>query len=198
MPKVDTTLAQLSKSMVFSKLDANSGIKLSGNLNSAAKFPWQLIWGCWLPSLLPLGGLFQQTAVRNFQHTWNISVEVLSDLPGVLCHVDDVLNYGKDKEEYNSRLHTTLQRIKAAGITLNRDNCLFNQTPTDNIPRSSDQSEWYFPRSKETAAIQKMATHTSVLELRYFMGMVNWMNKFFPNIAQISKPLRDVLSTKVT
>ena len=33
-------------------------------------------------------------------------------------------------------------------------------------------------------------------ELQRFMGMVNQMMKFSPNIAQISKPLRELLSTK--
>ena len=62
------------------------------------------------------------TAPEIFQHKMN---EVLSDLPGVLCHIDV---YGKDTE-HNTRLHATLQRIKTAGITLNENTCHF----TDNI-----------------------------------------------------------------
>jgi len=50
---------------------------------------------------------------------------VLSDLPGVLCHVDDVLVYGKDPAEHESRFQATLQRIQAAGITLNESKCCF-------------------------------------------------------------------------
>ena len=41
-----------------------------------------------------------------------------------------------------------------------------------------------------------MTPPSSVTELRRFMGMVNQMTKFSPNIAQISKPLRELLSTK--
>ena len=42
-----------------------------------------------------------------------------------------------------------------------------------------------------------MTAPTSVTELRCFMGMVNQMSKFPPNIAHVSKPLRDLLSSKV-
>jgi len=49
---------------------------------------------------------------------------------------------------------------------------------------------------RKTAAISAMKAPSSVTELRRFMGMVNQMSKFSPNIAQISKPLHDLLSTK--
>ena len=41
-----------------------------------------------------------------------------------------------------------------------------------------------------------MTPPTSVTELRRFMGMIKQMNKFSPNIAHISKPLRELLSSK--
>jgi len=41
-----------------------------------------------------------------------------------------------------------------------------------------------------------MKAPSSVTELRRFMGMVNQMSKFSPNIAKISKPLCDLISTK--
>ena len=51
--------------------------------------------------------------------------KVQRGLPGVLCHVDDVLVYGKDAVEHETRLHATLKRIKEAGITLNENKCQF-------------------------------------------------------------------------
>ena len=41
----------------------------------------------------------------------------------------------------------------------------------------------------KTAAIQQMETLKSVSELRRFLGMVNQLGKFSPNIADLSKPL---------
>ena len=36
----------------------------------------------------------------------------------------------------------------------------------------------------------------SLTELKQFMGMVNQLGKFTPNIAKLSQPLRELLSTK--
>ena len=52
---------------------------------------------------------------------------VLLGLPGVLCHVDDVLAFGKDQTEHEARLHATLKEIQAAGITLIETKCQFHQ-----------------------------------------------------------------------
>ena len=54
--------------------------------------------------------------------------EVLSGLPGILCHVDDILVCGKDATEHKSRLQATLKKIQSAGITLNVGKCQFYQS----------------------------------------------------------------------
>ena len=41
-----------------------------------------------------------------------------------------------------------------------------------------------------------METPKSVSELHRFLGMVNQLGKFSPNIAELSKPLRELLSAK--
>ena len=44
---------------------------------------------------------------------------ILSGLEGVLCLMDDVLVFGKDKEEHDVRLTAALESIKTVGATLN-------------------------------------------------------------------------------
>ena len=48
----------------------------------------------------------------------------------------------------------------------------------------------------KTSAISAMPAPTPVLDLRRFMGMVNQMGKFSPHMAELSQPLRELLSTK--
>ena len=49
---------------------------------------------------------------------------------------------------------------------------------------------------QKTAAISKMASPKSTTELRRFMVMVNQLGKFSPQIAELSKPMRELLSSK--
>ena len=59
---------------------------------------------------------------------------ILSELAGVVCQMDDVLIFGQDREEHDVRLEAALTQIKSAGITLNKDKCLFGRE--DTVPRS--------------------------------------------------------------
>ena len=120
MPKVDTTLAQLAWAKVFSKLDANSGfwqIPSAKQSRVLTTFINPYSWFCF--NKLPFG---ISSAPEIFQCRMN---DLLSALPEVLCHVDDILIYGKDAAEHESRLHATLERIQAAGVTVNESNVSF-------------------------------------------------------------------------
>lgn len=48
----------------------------------------------------------------------------------------------------------------------------------------------------KTLAVLEMEKPRSVTELLQFMGMVNQVGKFTPKIAEISQPLRELLSSK--
>jgi len=53
---------------------------------------------------------------------------ILAGLPGIVCHIDDILVFSGNQEEHDSRLRTALQTIQQAGLTLNSSKCVFNQT----------------------------------------------------------------------
>ena len=49
----------------------------------------------------------------------------LEGLQGVACLMDDILVHGKTKEEHDTRLLRTLEKLLQHGITLNKDKCSF-------------------------------------------------------------------------
>ena len=122
MPKVDTTLAQLTGATMFSKLDANSGLwQIPLATESRLLTTFITPYGRFCFNKLPFG-ITSAPEVSQCQMN-----EVLSDLPGVLCHIDDILIFGNTPDEHDSRLQAALERIKAAGITLNGEKCKFSQ-----------------------------------------------------------------------
>ena len=106
-------------------------------------------------------------------------------IPGVVCHVDDVLVSKKDKAEHNDRLHAVLQKIQAAGFTLNRDKCQFLCSRIVFLGHVIN-ANGISPDPRKAEAIQKMKSPTTVTELQRFMGMINQLNKFSPKITEIS------------
>jgi len=53
---------------------------------------------------------------------------IFDGLVGILCLMDVILIFGKDQKEHDIRLTVALERIQAAGVTLNKDKCQFNKT----------------------------------------------------------------------
>ena len=190
LPGVDETLAQLTGATVMSKLDANSGfwqIPLAKESRELTTFITP--FGRYCFNKLPFG---ISSAPEHFQKRMST---ILDGLVGVLCLMDDILIFGKDQKEHDVRLTTALERIQAAGVTLNKDKCEFNKTSLTFLGHTID-GKGISPDPQKTAAINKMASPKSTSELRCFMGMVNQLGKFSPRIAELSKPMRELLSSK--
>jgi hypothetical protein len=118
--------------------------------------------------------------------------QVLSGIDGALC-LDDVLVYGKDKKEHDDRLKAALKRIEAAGVTLNSNKCEFGKSQLKFLGLIIDEDGIRVDPEK-MSAITEMQPPTNISELRCFMGMVNQLGKFSPNLAD----LRQLLSKKST
>ena len=121
--------------------------------------------------------------------------EILQGIEGVVCLIDDVLVYGRTQEEHDKRLTRVLQKIATAGVTLNEDKCEISQTQVKFLGQLIDQHGIH-PDAAKVSAIKDMKAPTNITELRRFLGMVNQMGKFIPQLAEATKPLRELLSAK--
>ena len=190
LPKVDETLAQLSGATIFTRLDANSGFwQIPLSTDSRLLMTFITPYGRYCFNKLPFGIL---SAPEHFQRRMS---RILSGLPGVVCQMDDVLIFGRDRAEHDARLEAALTRIKHAGITLNKDKCAFGQEKLQFLGHVVDKNGISADPSK-VAAITKMKSPENISELRRFLGMVNQLGKFTPNLATITQPLRELLSKK--
>lgn len=129
------------------------------------------------------------------QHFQYRMAEVTEGLEGMICHIDDLLVWGRDQGEHDTRLHAVLQRLERAGITLHVDKCELSKTEVAFLGHIITPAGIH-PDPRKTEAISKMAEPTNVSELRSFLGMVNQLGRFIPQLAEKDKPLRDVLSKK--
>ena len=121
--------------------------------------------------------------------------QILEGQEGVLCHMDDILIFGGNQEEHDKRLHAVLQKITAAGATLNQEKCEFNKKHINFLGHVIDEKGISQDPHKTTAIIQTKQPKTTI-ELRRFLGMVNQLSKFTPKVAELSQPLHEILSNK--
>ena len=190
MPRVDDTLAQITNARFFTKLAAISGfwqIPLSSDSKLLTTFITP--FGRYCFNKLPFG---ISSAPEHFQKRMS---NILRGLEGVLCQTDDVLIFGKDIHEHDSRLTATLEKIQLAGVTLNPETCEFRKTRLKFLGHVIDR-DGIRADPEKTSAIRNMDPPRNVSELRRFMGMVNQLGKFSKKLAELSQPLRALLSTK--
>ena len=190
LPSVEEILTLLGDAKVFSKLDANSGfwqIKLARE--SALLTTFITSFGRYCFKRLPFGissapGVFQR---RIF--------EILNGIEGDVCMMDDVLVFGKDKEEHNRRLEMVLRKLSESKITLNREKCEFAQPEVKFLGQIIDQNGVH-PDPLKVKAVTDMPPPTNQTEARCFLGMTHQLSKFCPQWLDSAKPIRDLLTTK--
>ena len=190
LPSVDQVLGQMGEAKVFSKLDANSGfhqIKLSPDSQLLTTFISP--FGRYCYERLPFG---INSAPEHYQKQLQ---KVVGDLEGVACLMDDIVVFGKTEEEHNRRLEKCMQRLSAAGITLNKDKCKFNQKEIEFLGHVIGQ-HGIKAHSEKIKAIKEMEEPTDLKSLRRFLGMVNQMGKFLPQLSDETESLRGLLSPK--
>ena len=175
---------------MFSKIDANSGFwQIPLDKQSALLTTFITPFGRYHFNRLPFG---ITSAPEHFQRRMS---EVLSDLEGVVCLIDDVLVHGKSQEEHDHRLKKVLERVKQVGLTLNVDKCEFSKSCIKFLGQVIDESG-VSPDPDKTLAITQLEQPDNVTEVRRYLGMLNQMSKFVPNLSSKTKPLRDLISTK--
>ena len=190
MPTTEQTLAKLAGAKIVTKLDANSGFwqrKLSKNSKLHTTFITP--WGRHCYTRLPFG---ISSAPEHFQRTMH---RILEGLKGVECQMDDILVYGATIGEHDERVEAVLKRLEEANVTLNPEKCLFAQETVSFLGQLVGKHGIQADPAK-VEAVRQMKKPTNVAEIRRFLGMVNQLGKYIPNLAEKSKPLRDLLSDR--
>ncbi len=187
LPAVEQTLAQLAGARLFSKLDANSGFwQIPLSPESASLTTFITPQGRYCFHRLPFG---ITSAPEHFQRRMS---DLLSGFEGVVCMTDDVLVHGRTTEEHDQRLARVLRKLEQAGLTLNREKCRFSQTQVKFLGHVIDQ-DGIRPDPDKVKAIRSVQPPNNVGDVRRFLGMVNHLSKFSPNLAEKTQPLRELL-----
>ena len=112
-------------------------------------------------------------------------------------HMDDLLIFGSNKEEHDLRLSATLQWFEQVGVTLNPSKCVFATDHIKFLGRIVDKTGVQADPAKISANLQ-MDSPTNLSDLRQFLDMANQPGKFSPRLAEITQPLRELMSSKKT
>ena len=131
-----------------------------------------------------------------FQHKID---ETFNDIPNVFGIADDILviGYNKDRTDHDETVYKALKCCQDVNLKLNKEKCHFMCTA---IPFFSEivSRDGMEPDSRKISALTEMPAPKNKKELQAFLGIINYLSKFSPDMAEVCKPLRKLTSSKAT
>ena len=121
--------------------------------------------------------------------------QILADLEGTICLIDNILIFGKTQEEHDAWLTKVLEKLQTVGLTLNSNKCEFSKSQIKFLGQVRNNQVVSSDLDK-TKAILQMEQPKDATKVRCYLGMTNQLSKFSPDLASKTKPLHDLLSTK--
>jgi len=183
LPRITELLASLGGSVMWSKLDANSGFHQC-ILNPESKLLTTFItpWGRFCFKRMPFG---ISSGPEYFQRTME------SILEGVVCMMNDILVHGPSEAGHWRNLRSVLSAIKRSGMTLRVDKCELGKQEIKFLGHIISR-EGIKPDPEKIKAITEMSPPTTRKEAHRFIGMVNYLAEFSREIADLLAPINAI------
>ena len=146
-------------------------------------------------------GLYRPTrlmyGIASAPAIWQRTIEnILKDIPGVVVFLDDIRVSGTNMQDHLQKLRQVFSRLQKYNIRINVKKSEFLTDrihycgyviDKNGINKASDKIE----------AIANMPKPTNITELRSFLGMVHYYDRFVPNLSAILQPLNRLLEKNV-
>ena len=110
--------------------------------------------------------------------------------------VDDLLVWGKDDEEHDARLEQVLRRAREVNLKFNAKKCKIKQEEVPYVGHVLSKDGLKADPEK-IRAVKEMKPPANTKELKTFLGFIQYLGKFMPNMASESAPLRELLEKNV-
>ena len=169
------TIADFNKGYWMVELDPESR-KYTMMALDIGRFQW---------TRLPMGSIVAQDV---FQRKLD---GIFLDIPGVTGIADDMVIYGRSDLEHDKHLINFLEVCRKNTLTLNPDKMQF-RLPQVSFFGHQWSAKGLSPDPKKIAAVKRMNLPQDVEMMRSFLGLVNYLNRFSPCLAELSEPLREI------
>ena len=111
--------------------------------------------------------------------------EVFGDLPGVTGIADDIVIFGRTRSEQDKSLKGVMERAQETGVRFNPEKCQIAQTELSFFGHTIGAAGLK-PDPQKVEAIKNMDPSRSCVDLQTFLGMVQYLGRYIPNLASVS------------
>ena len=120
----------------------------------------------------------------------------LNNINSAHAFLDDIIIITKGSiDNHEKEIMKVLSRLDKENLAITLHKCEFAQTEIVWLGYKINPNG-IIPTEKKTKAISEMDQPHTLKQLRSIMGSIHHMKKFIPNLAELTAPLRSLLSTK--
>ncbi|XP_062538807.1 uncharacterized protein K02A2.6-like [Armigeres subalbatus] len=185
MPTLEQILAELDGAAWFSTIDITNAffhIELHEESRHLTNFFTE--FGMYRCVRLPFGlcnapDVFQETLQR----------KVLGGCKGCRNYQDDILVFGSTKEEHDENLASVLACLANHNVMLNKSKCVFGSQILGFLGFTLTPQGWMVEEGK-ISAIREFRTPISSSEVKSFLGLITFVDKFIVHRATKTEHLR--------
>lgn len=191
IPTYEEIVSKLTNKRVFSVLDLSDGfynIKLTEASSDLCTFSTP--FGCYKFLRLPFG---ISVAPEIFQ---KYNEKTFGDISGVIIYCDDLLIAASSEEEHDNILKQVFERAKKCNVKFNQNKFQYKLREVKYFGHVFSQDGIKVDTDRVDAIIN-IKSPKNKKELQIFLGMVNYLRKFVPNLANIMSPMRELLKINV-
>ena len=113
-------------------------------------------------------------------------------LPGVTGIADDMVIFGRNEEEHDRNLILFLETTRKNGLVLNKRKLQFKKEEVSFFGHRWN-STGISPDPRKTESILKMQFPPDKETIHSFLGLVNFLNRYTPKLAELCSPLRKLI-----
>jgi hypothetical protein len=192
IPNIKQVLDRIAKTgaKYFAVLDLTQGY-YQMLIDEASRYltAFRTAFGIFEWTRLPMGlkgaGSYYQSHMQN---------TVLTDLLYQICesYLDDILVYGKTKEELSRNIELVVARLQKFGMTINPEKVKIQMNEVEYVGHIIDQYGISFPDEKLNRVLE-FKTPTLYREMKSFLGLISQFREHVPNFANLAAPCHDML-----
>ncbi|GKT13279.1 hypothetical protein ADUPG1_010240 [Aduncisulcus paluster] len=174
---------RLQKAKYFSQIDLKNGYHNIAMAKGSEKLSaFAVPWGVYEWRVMPFG---IKTAPSHFQR---VMERLFGHLEGCVCYLDDLLIMAETKEDIITRTKEVVRILKEKNLIVNVKKSHFGYKRVKYLGFMFERGKVEIDESKKTV-IRMFRTPKTKRQLKSFLGMLNFLREFVPNMAVIAAPL---------
>ncbi len=189
-PRISDLTDRLGTSKFLTTIDLSKGywqIPLTQRSRELTAFKTQ--WGLFHFKVLAFG---LHGAPASFQRLMD---QVLQGLTFTAAYLDDIVIYSDTWEQHMQHIREVLQRLQEAGLTVNPRKCAIAKAETEYLGFVIGKGV-IKPQVGKVQAIEGCPQPRTRKELRSFLGMAGFYNKFIPSFSSRAAVLTDMVGSR--